>query len=71
CTCMIQFWCFNPGRKKQNRSFRIYRETLSLAFSCAASSLTETKILSSNHKLLDTLFAKATRSYGFLNKYNP
>ncbi|MGT3834838.1 hypothetical protein ACRASL_13735, partial [Staphylococcus aureus] len=28
----------NPGRKKQNRSFRIYRETLS-RFSCAASEL--------------------------------
>nr|MDH3084378.1 hypothetical protein [Bacillus subtilis] len=24
-----QIWVFNPGRKKQNRSFRIYRETLS------------------------------------------
>ncbi|WP_435522225.1 hypothetical protein, partial [Chryseobacterium indoltheticum] len=34
-----RIWCFNPGRKKQSRSFRIYRETLS-RFSCATSPVT-------------------------------
>ncbi|WP_435523402.1 hypothetical protein, partial [Chryseobacterium indoltheticum] len=30
CTSLVaEFGCFNPGRKSKNRSFRIYRETLS------------------------------------------